>query len=99
MDCLQGIVNNLLVWQSSCKSKLRPLNSESIDTFQNHAPFLAAILNGAYVEMLHNCCVPMCHGKGYRTVNIDGKEVKITFHKFPDANRKIMRLKWLHAIL
>ena len=30
-------------------------------------------------------------------VNISGKEVKITFHKFPDASRNI-RLKWLHAI-
>ena len=42
----------------------------------------------------------MCHGKGYKTVNIDGKEVKITFHKFPDANRKntSVKLKWLHDI-
>ena len=30
MACLQAFVNNLLVWQSSCKSKLRPVNSESI---------------------------------------------------------------------
>ena len=30
MDCLQALVNNLLVWQSSCKSKLHPLNSKSI---------------------------------------------------------------------
>ena len=78
-------------------NKLVPVQaSRRIDTFQNHATFLAAIL--AYVEMPHNCCVHMCHGKVYKTVNIDGKEVKITFHKFPDANRKIMRLKWLHAI-
>jgi len=38
----------------------------------------------------------MCHGKGYRTVNIGGKEVKITFQKFPDASRKNIRLRWLH---
>ena len=30
MDCLQALVNNLLVWQSSCKSKLCPLNSKFI---------------------------------------------------------------------
>ena len=27
---LQALVNNLLVWQSSCESKLCPLNSQSI---------------------------------------------------------------------
>ena len=30
MDCLQALVNNLLVWQSKCESKLRPLNSEHL---------------------------------------------------------------------
>ena len=30
MDCLQALVNNLLAWQSSYKSKLRPLNSKCI---------------------------------------------------------------------
>ena len=30
MACLQALVNNLLVWQSSCESKLRPLNSEHL---------------------------------------------------------------------
>ena len=48
--------------------------------------------------MLHNCCVPMCHRKGYKTVNIYGKDVKITFHKFPDGSRRNIRLKGLHAI-
>ena len=28
--CLQALVNNLLVWQSSCKRKLGPLNNKSI---------------------------------------------------------------------
>ena len=30
MASLQGLVYKLLVWQSSCESKLYPLNSESI---------------------------------------------------------------------
>ena len=30
MDGLQALVNNLLVWQSSCISKLGSLNSKSI---------------------------------------------------------------------
>ena len=30
MAYLQALVNNLLVWQSSCESKLCPLNSQFI---------------------------------------------------------------------
>ena len=52
--------------------------------------------------MPHNCCVPLCHGKGYRTTTVDGKEAKITYHKLPDASKgkdKVeLRRKWLHEI-
>ena len=61
-------------------------------------PLLDAILNGASSKMPHNCCVPKCRKKGYRTVTIDGKLVKVSFHKLPDTSSKQLRLKWLHAM-
>ena len=64
-------------------------------------PLSAAILNGASIKMPHNCCIPECCNKGYRTTVIDGKEVKVSFHKFPDTDSREnaeLRLKWLHAI-
>ena len=47
--------------------------------------------------MPHNCCVPRCRKKGYRFVTIDGKEAKVTFHKFPleDSAKRRQRT---HAI-
>ena len=58
--------------------------------------------------MPHGCCVPLCRGKGYRTVNIDGKNVKVTIHKFPEVSERRgkkqkqenveLKRKWLHAI-
>ena len=68
---------------------------------QNHAPFQLPFLSGASIKMPHSCCVPECCDKGYRTTVIDGKEVKVSFHKFPDTDSKEnaeLRRKWLHAI-
>ena len=68
---------------------------------QNHAHFSAAILNRASEKMPHSCCVPDCRDRGYRTTIIDGREVKVSFHKIPDADSKAnaeLRRKWLHAI-
>ena len=48
--------------------------------------------------MPHNCCVPKCRKKEYRTVTIDGKLVKVSFHKLPDTSSKQLQLKWLHAM-
>lgn len=48
--------------------------------------------------MPHNCCVPLCCKKGYRTVVIDGKEAKVTFHNFPDATKNELRKRWISAI-
>ena len=49
--------------------------------------------------MPHNCCVPLCCKKGYRTVVLDGKEAKVTFHNFPDATRNSqLRKRWIIAI-
>ena len=47
--------------------------------------------------MPHNCCVPLCCKKGYRTV-VDGKEAKVTFHNFPDTTKKELRKRWILAI-
>jgi len=48
--------------------------------------------------MPHNCCVPLCCKKGYRTALVDGKEVKVTFHNFPDATKSELRKRWILAI-
>ena len=50
--------------------------------------------------MVHSCCVPLCHGKGYRTATVDRKQVKISFHKFSDASKGnvVLRHKWIHEI-
>ena len=37
--------------------------------------------------MPHNSCVPLCCKKEYRTVVVDGKEAKVTFHNYPDQAR------------
>jgi len=55
-------------------------------------------LNGASSKITHGCCVPLCHKKGYRSVIIEGKTIKVSFHKLPDVSRKEIRLKWLHAM-
>ena len=51
--------------------------------------------------MPHGCCILDCRNRRYRTITIDGKEVKVSFHKIPDADTKKnaeLRRKWLHAI-
>ena len=48
--------------------------------------------------MPHNCCVPLCSKKGYRTVVVDGKETKVTFHQLPDATKSELRKRWIIAI-
>ena len=50
--------------------------------------------------MPHNCCVPQCHKRGYRSLTIDGIEAKVSFHTFPHdslANRT-KRRQWIYAI-
>ncbi len=53
-----------------------------------------------YGSMPHNCCVPDCCKKGYRSATIDGKEAKVTFHTFPPDNsaNRSKRRQWIHAI-
>ena len=50
--------------------------------------------------MLHSCCVPRCRKKGFRSVTIDGKEAKVTFHTFPpnSSANHTKRRQWIHAI-
>ena len=53
-----------------------------------------AILFGAtitIISMPHNCCVPLCRKKGYRTVTIDGKQAKVTFHNFPSEKNRLKK--------
>ena len=47
--------------------------------------------------MPHNCCVPECRKKRYHSVIVDGKEAKVTFHKFP-PEYLAKRRQWTHAI-
>ena len=52
--------------------------------------------------MTHSCCVPECRKKGYRTVIVDGKEVKVSFHKLPNTKKSKakseLRKRWIVAI-
>ena len=50
------------------------------------------------VTMPHNCCVPLCRKKGYRTVTISGKQAKVTYHKFPSESNRSKRKQWIRAI-
>jgi len=68
---------------------------------ENYAHFSSAILNGASSKMTHGCCVPLWRKKkkGYRTVIIDGKTVKVLFHKLPDIRKSwAIRLKRLYVM-
>ena len=48
--------------------------------------------------MPHGYCVLECQKRGYRTTIIDGKEVKVTFHKIPAADSNELCRKWLYTI-
>jgi len=48
--------------------------------------------------MPHNCCIPRCRKKGYRTVIIDSKEAKVSFHKLPNDTSGDLRKRWIIAI-
>ena len=48
--------------------------------------------------MPHNCCVPECRKKGYRTIVVDGTEVKVSFHTLPDETKTDLRKQWISAI-
>jgi len=49
--------------------------------------------------MLYLFCMAvvfLCAIKGYRSVIIEGKTVKVSFHKLPDVSS---RYKWLHTMI
>ena len=50
------------------------------------------------VSMPHSYCMPECVKKGYKTVTIDGRKVKVSFHNFPDETKRDLQCQWVHAI-
>ena len=65
--------------------------------FPQAAIFIGATFSLSHT-MPHNCCVPLCRKKGYRTVTIAGKQAKVTYHNFPSESNRSKRKQWIHAI-
>ena len=51
MDCLQGLANNLLVWQSNCKSKLHPLKANLlVQLYVNAELVIGTLIRGWHIN-------------------------------------------------